>query len=250
VRRSRGRVVLVGDSNAAHYTEAVVAAANRAGYTATVLTYPGCPFVDLEVVLGADQAGCYPYYKATMAELLRLRPSLVVDAARTDKYVDAYGAGDTGGDQYGLGIPGGPLSRRSAARARLWEEGLLRTLRRLNGVGTPVLVVHPIPIVGATPAACAVVRILASECRASVARESALAELAPIVRIEDDAVHRAPVASAVGFANELCGPATCASERGTTVTYWDPTHLSVDGARMLTGDFFRLVEAHARPRSS
>jgi peptidoglycan/LPS O-acetylase OafA/YrhL len=39
-----GRVLLIGDSHAGHYTEAFLAAADRLGYSADLATFPSCPF--------------------------------------------------------------------------------------------------------------------------------------------------------------------------------------------------------------
>ena len=48
VARPRGQVVLIGDSNAGHFSEAVIRAANRAGFELTIATFSACPFIDLE----------------------------------------------------------------------------------------------------------------------------------------------------------------------------------------------------------
>ncbi|MFC5678857.1 acyltransferase family protein [Aeromicrobium endophyticum] len=44
VEGSRGRLLLVGDSHAGHYSEAFVDAAADLGYSADVVTFPSCPF--------------------------------------------------------------------------------------------------------------------------------------------------------------------------------------------------------------
>ena len=45
---TRGRIALVGDSQAGQYTEPVVRAARRAGYETLVVTLNSCPFADVK----------------------------------------------------------------------------------------------------------------------------------------------------------------------------------------------------------
>ena len=47
VAHSRGDIVLIGDSNSSHFSEAVIRAGRRAGFDVTIATFWGCPFIDL-----------------------------------------------------------------------------------------------------------------------------------------------------------------------------------------------------------
>jgi peptidoglycan/LPS O-acetylase OafA/YrhL len=44
-----GNAVLIGDSQAGHFSEAFIGAANQSRFDATLATMPGCPFVDLNL---------------------------------------------------------------------------------------------------------------------------------------------------------------------------------------------------------
>jgi hypothetical protein len=233
---ARGLVVLLGDSNAGHFTEPVVAAARRDGYDAMVATYYGCPFVGRLVVRPRGGNGpCVQFSTRSIATLLRLHPNLVIAASRTDQYVDTYG----------VGRPGSALTYDTRRRLDLWQSALAQTLRRLNGAGIPVLIVHPIPRLPVPTASCAVVRILDGTCAPSIPRRVVDAELGPVVHVEDRAAAQAPLSTTVGFENVLCGT-RCSSTRGHTEMYIDATHLSIGGAKTLTGRFASLIRARAR----
>jgi hypothetical protein len=88
VTASRGDVVLFGDSNAGQFTEPVVRAANLAGFDATVTTHASCPPLGLRVAqAGGEVRACAEFGAESVKRLVAARPSLVILAARTDKYL-------------------------------------------------------------------------------------------------------------------------------------------------------------------
>jgi peptidoglycan/LPS O-acetylase OafA/YrhL len=88
VTASKGDVVLFGDSNAGQFTEPVVRAANLAGFDATVTTHASCPPLGLRVAqAGGEVRACAEFGAETVKRLVAARPSLVILAARTDKYL-------------------------------------------------------------------------------------------------------------------------------------------------------------------
>jgi peptidoglycan/LPS O-acetylase OafA/YrhL len=135
---ARGTVVLVGDSNAGHFTEPVVRAAKQAGYDVTVATLWSCPFVDLRVEPGEGDfhKACRHFFSGTLTTLERTHPSLVIMASRSDYYVE--------GEEVGLGAPasesGAPRRRGQGcalgARHALGA-GQARPCRRAGSAGAP-----------------------------------------------------------------------------------------------------------------
>ncbi len=235
VAGSRGTVVLIGDSNAGQFTEPFVRAANALRLTGSVATYSSCPFVDLHVLgTNSGDASCWTFDHASLRELLRRRPGLVVIAARTDHYLDD--------PQIGLQPAGGPAVYSAATKARLWRGGLERFLRRVGAAGIPTLVVHPVPALAIDPGTCAVLRVLTASCTATAERRSVDDLLRVSDRIESAAVAAAPKARAISFESLLCS-SVCASARDGRMLYRDSTHLSVDGALTLTPAFERLFRS-------
>jgi len=162
VARPKGTIVLVGDSNAGHFTEPVTRAANANGYDALVVTSSGCPFVDVEITnLAMSPDVCRTFRHQTLRDLVRMHPSLVIMAARTDGVVESTQAGI-------LDPADGRWSRDPAEKARLWRDGLVRVLRPLTASGVPVILVHPVPAIPDLPTACTTAAILSGNCTGSV----------------------------------------------------------------------------------
>ncbi|HET7568426.1 MAG TPA: acyltransferase family protein [Gaiellaceae bacterium] len=238
---SHGSAVLVGDSNAAHFTLPFVRAANRAGLDAVVATYPSCPFLDLrETGNVAPTASCLHYVEGSLAAILARRPNLVVVAMRTD--------GDVGDARIGMApVAGGGYAYDPAAKARLVRQSLRSLARRLAAAGIPLLLVHPIPRLAAfDPSGCAAIRVLLGDCGASVTRAEADAARAPTLRLETGALRGVALARTLDPIGELCTPARCSSRRDGVDLYLDQDHLSRAGALRLTPLFVRAIRAAAR----
>jgi hypothetical protein len=242
VPAAEGTIVLIGDSNAGQFTEPVVRAGNRAGYTVSVATASSCPFVQLRVASGSTDQ-CVRFALGSLPALLRARPSLVVIAARSDAYI--------GQSSVGLALPGrGALAYDQTQKASLWVRGLRDELTALNGAGIPVLVVHPVPVLPVDQNACAVIRVISGGCRASLSRRLIDRQLQTARAAEIAAARGLPSVTALDFENELCGPKRCSTQRGKRIMYRNENHLSVAGALTFTRAFYREITAHARLRAT
>ena len=241
VPQARGRIVLVGDSSAGQFTEPVVQAARKANFNLTVATYSSCPFVDVRVLRASAfkaERICRDFDSGTLAALVRRRPNLVITAARSDQYIEDSSVHLRDGT--------GALIARPDEKARLWEQGLEKTLDRLARAGVPVLVVHPVPAFPKTPDECTTFAILTDGCGSSVTRESVDARLSRARQAEKTAVAAIPGAFAIGFEDRVCARDRCSTSRDGTILARDGEHLSVDGALLLTNDFYRAILARAR----
>ncbi len=240
---SRGKIVLLGDSNAGQFTEPVTRAGNRAGFDVTVATYSSCPYIGLRITrVDGESKRCPAFGTQSIDYLVRSRPSLVVLATRTDFYLQnpkdglAVGSGDD-------------FTYDDAEKAALWRQALRATLRRLNAAGVPVLLVHPIPVLPLDQRTCAVVRVLMGKCSDSESRSSVDSWLRRARRAEKAAVAGLERTWILDFENRLCGKKRCSSVKDGISLYRDSRHLSIDGSLYLAGDFERAIRAHAAPRS-
>ena len=240
VGNARGTIVLIGDSNAGHFTEPFLEAAANVGFDAVVATNNGCPFLDVRVdgtVSGIE--GCRRFYLGSLAWLTQRRPNLVVTAARSDRYIEGplvrLGASAAGG-----------LSHDAATKARLWENGLESMLRRLAGADIPVVVVHPTPQLQTQATDCAAVRILLRRCLDSIERGELERIQRRAVLAERRAVAGVPTATAVSFRDALCEPRACPSRRDGIDLYRNSNHLSVAGSLTLIQDLEAAIKRHAR----
>jgi peptidoglycan/LPS O-acetylase OafA/YrhL len=242
VSHPRGTIVLLGDSNAAHFTEPVVRGGNRAGYDVTIATPSSCPYLGLRLkrVTGENKL-CPIFGSQSLAYVARSKPSLLILATRTDFYLQH--------STERLGLVGkGKLTSNSKAKARLWRLTLGSELRRLNRAGVPVLLFNPVPVLATDPATCAVVRVLTGTCASSLPRSSVDRWLRLAIMTEDAAAATAPKTWVLNFENQLCDKSRCSTSRNGITLYRDSRHLSVDGALSLTGKIQRAIVAHAVPR--
>ena len=235
VAHPRGRIVLVGDSNAAQFTEPVVRGGTQAGYDVTVAPLTGCPFIRLRVFgTGVGESACYGFDSKSLRSLLRHPPSIVVIANRDDLTMGLSRIGFRGP----LGV-----TYDSSVKADLWAQGLGQTLMSLNHAGVRVVLVRPVPLMRVAPSDCAVIRVLTTTCRNSIRRADANAALQAAVSAESKAASGAPMTSVVNLERGLCGVTRCSTIRSGTILYRDADHLSAAGARTLTPAFYRAFAA-------
>lgn len=242
VPRAKGSVVLIGDSNAGHFTEPIVRAANRDGFDATVATLHSCPFANVELLDGdVTLDECRRFVEGSVAELIRRHPSLVIVAQRTDNYLE----------NFGLARPDGSgASYEPEAKAKLLSRGLGDTLGTLERAGIPVLLVHTIPKVPGPSTGCAVLLVLTRSCVGSISRSLADRRLRPSERVERAAAAAAGRTATISFENDFCSTTTCRSVRSNVLLYRDPTHLTVNGSLTLTKPFQEAILAHAHAASA
>jgi hypothetical protein len=237
-------VVLVGDSNAGHFTEPAAAGANAAGYDFTVRTFPDCPFVDLRVTpAGHGRTGphCRRFVAASLAGMEQAPPALVILAASGPLYLSSTATFQDPRT--------GRTATTSASKARMWTVGLGRTLERLDAVGVPAVVVHTVPqwrVWDPRDCANALVYLSPHSCGADQTRAEVAAFRRDAIAADDAALRRVPGTVGVDFLDDLCAR-ECRTNRGDFWIYRDGRHLSVDGARRLTPRFREIVEADARP---
>jgi hypothetical protein len=235
---AHGTVVLIGDSNAGHFTEPFVAAAQQAGYNATVATPSGCPFIQLQLAnTKMGYSDCNRFNAAALPELIRQRPNLVVISGRSDIYLTR--------SDFSLRTNSGRSAPSRASKARIWLAASKSEITALNRAGVPVVVIDPVPQMESTVVGCAVILLLTDKCGGSVSRAAADRDLETTREI-NTAATAGKHAWVVSFENELCGRTRCWSKRNGTILYRDVDHLSIPGAEMLTSPFASRVISHAR----
>ncbi len=228
----KGEIVLLGDSNAGHFTEPAARAANRLGYDFTVATSPNCPFVDLQPH-GAQTrpAACTASNARLRRELEANPPSLAIIAASTPTYL---------ANQTTFHEPSGAVATTAAAKAAAWQRGLGRTLNQLDEAGIPTLVVHAVPQwLTWDPIGCAAIRVQLdpASCGVTQSRTEVAEFRRRALAAEERATQEATSASTVDFIDAICAPTTCATNRGNRWLYRDGRHLSVPGSLTLTTAF-------------
>ena len=238
VAQARGEVLLLGDSNAGHFSEPVIQAANAAGYDVTVVTLAACPFIDLRIYSNdvANQA-CQSFLASTLAGIEKRRPKLIILATASDGYIEepSTALGTT---------PDSVPAHHPAEKARLWSTGLSSVLTRLSA-SAPVLLVHPIPRFRTwTLDSCAAYKVWFDplSCAGTTTRIEVDAWRQRAVQSELSAAAPSPRVRTLELADILCPEATCRVLRDGVWIFRDGAHLSVPGSLTLIGVFRTAIE--------
>ena len=241
--QARGTVLLLGDSNAGHFSEPVIAAANAAGYNVTIATLAACPFVDLQIFSnGVPNERCQAFVATALAEIEKFRPNLIILATATDGYIEEPSTTLRVNHE-------SALAQNPTDKARLWSAGLSSVLARMTH-SAPVLLVHPIPRFRTwTLASCAAYKVWLDpmSCAGTTPRGEVDAWRQRSVQSELAAISSNPGARALELADTLCPLPTCAVAKGEMWTFRDGAHLSVPGALTLAGEFETAIRRQARP---
>lgn len=246
----RGAVVLVGDSNAGHFSEGVLAAAEQSALDVTIQTRPACPFVDL-VLDGDKTQTCRSFYEEQLDLLEEERPAVAVIANATDVYIED--------DDFRVAAgPDEPFGDSPDDKAVLWEAALQRTVDAVTALGIEVVVVHPVPRFdeGWDPRSCAAVLLRWSpeRCALTDDTQAMLDRRSRAIDAEEAAIEGLAGAEALDPAPLLCPEDRCSMTRGDTWWWRDWNHISVAGSEALeplfTESFDGVGEPPAGPTGS
>jgi len=240
VARPTGHVVLIGDSNAGHFTEGLTRGAKEAGWDATVRTKSSCPFVDLVPIPNHTPAlNCRAFVTDSVQGLIDADPDLVVIASSSDTYLS--------NPDWEFGSPNGRQTFRTPAeKAAAWAGGLERVVRPLRDHGIEVVVVHPVPKFGDwDPNDCAVIRWLRdrASCGRTLATATMLRDEASAATAEQQAA-RATGSETMDLSAAVCPGARCSALRDGVWRWRNGDHISVPQSELLADRFGALLRRH------
>jgi hypothetical protein len=243
VEKPKGRVVLLGDSNAGHFVPAASAASKLDGYDFTIGTYPECPFVDLVITQPQSQQSssrCRNFVSATLRQLVKAKPALVMLGASSPLYL-------TNTTTFHDPVTGETTSSRDA-KAKLWTTGLHRVVQKLADAHIPVVVLSTVPQWPSWSAKnCAEIRVYLAprSCGTSEGLASVASYRNQAIKAEHDAIRGLPNVVSVDFVNDLCPGGRCTTNRGDLWIYSDGMHLSARGSRTLIDHFKAFIQTDA-----
>ena len=234
---SAGRpIVLLGDSNAAHFSEALIEASDELDRSLVIAAATGCPFLDTDFTQsafsGKQQKQCQRYIQNTL-EWLRSQPPSTVVLASSDRIVAS------GGFTF---LPSGARGN-SPEGQETFREALVETVRQIQRAGHTVVLVQVVPHWSGRggmpewdPSDCSITDIESDRCTAS----------APVaLAIQSSSVSRAALqaaASATGavildLIDRMCPNGTCSTMQGDQFAYRDGSHISPQMSRLLADEF-------------
>jgi peptidoglycan/LPS O-acetylase OafA/YrhL len=237
-------VFLVGDSNASHFSESVIAASRALGRPMTMRTAAACPFIDVHRQVGttyeAPDRACRQYYETTLAWLEGQRAGTVVIAS-TEGYWS--------GGEAAIGPTPQDVSRVVTARSAALTSGLTRTVEALREAGHDVVLVQSVPhpaFTGHTgvPESCSVLALATRTCVLSVPRAEVETVQAPS-RATIAEVAASTGATVLDLRESFCDATSCSLDRDGELLYQDPMHLTVAASRAFTSRFAEALEPSA-----
>lgn len=243
---SKGNVVLIGDSNAGHYSEAFITAAQGLGMSATVQTRSSCPFVDLYLQNGDGDADtqCRDFYTSRLDWLLSVRPNLVVIAGASDSIIQSA-------PKLGRST-NGPWIADQSAKQDLWTSALTSTIKRLSTAAIPTIVVNPVPRFPGwpDPDLCAPFRIIVNQegCGSKVKRSTALAYGRRAIEAERNAASSVPGTQVFDPWPTLCPSRMefCRTNNGKEWLFRNWNHLTTNGSSRLATPLEKAMSSAAR----
>jgi peptidoglycan/LPS O-acetylase OafA/YrhL len=238
---SRGRIVLIGDSHASMWSEAVIGAGNELGYDVSIATMSGCPVFGGPALRDRDgepDTDCREFADRSIRELVELRPDLVLVAAASQGLLTGEG------EDSRWTRPDGSWTERPDEIAQLYGAGLAELVDELDSAGVPTTVIHDVPYHAFTNAKCSWLRdrLSATGCASVRTRSEAHDELAASRQPELAAVEGSPLATTLDPLPWLCDGSQCATFGRDTWLYRDRDHLSVPAARLLVPEMRRALE--------
>lgn len=219
-------IYLVGDSNADHFSDGIILAAEALDRPVFSSTASACPFVDVPLLntakSDAQNENCRAYVSATLEHLLVSTPGTVIISA-TDSYW-----GDT------IHRVGTAMDANEKTRA--FETGLTSTAGALERAGHAVILVQAIPRWEGedTLVDCSLLSILSENVGCS--QEMPVLRALERQRSVREAVVRATQGSGATLLDPwdvLCSDVTCTSTDGDLLRYRDATHITVAQSKLL-----------------
>ena len=235
-------IYLVGDSNADHFSEALIATAKSASRPLVGLTQDGCFYLPASIGM-EDQSkedSCGRYTDGTQDYLVTAKPGLVVIA---NSYLEFR---DSKSDA--VGVLGEPPSQDPEVKLRALSSGLSSGVRTLQDAGHTVMLVQAVPHWGDSMTSlmwetCSMLDMLTVQCSRTMSMAEILARQGPAAEVVA-AVARETGAEVLDVSSELCPDGTCSSVAPDgLVRYRDGTHITVDQSVALTGTFERAIAA-------
>ena len=233
-------IYLLGDSNAGHFSEAVIEAATALDRPVMIFTVHGCPFMDIREYLSSNyvpqEPGCPEYVQSTLEWLTGQPSGLVILSSSSSPWSPP---------EFST-IESKPWSMTTVSSGYL-ESVITKTVRELQDMGNQVLLVMTVPHFSMSPyqldySRCSIWDIQGEGCTQWMPQEvtdRAQGDLRAAIA----GAAAATGADVLDLRDNLCSHSVCSSRRGELVLYSDGGHLSVAASESLALVFADRINA-------
>ena len=229
-RQSDIRVLLIGDSQAAALSEAVLTLAQEIGASHEILFGNSCPFHERPNEIRPD---CDLIQEEFASSISSFRPTVVLVANASDLYVTRGGFGKPDTQ---IRRADGSLPSNYEEALENWLDGIVAALESVSSSRTPIIYVQMVPV--------ATIHSDSVLSRSSRVKPFALSEgfdRNSIVAAERKALSGIPNITLFDPASVLCPGDKCALFREGRPIYADRYHLNTRGALLLSPSLRDLV---------
>lgn len=212
-KNSKKRVVLFGDSHALQWGPALVPLAKKRGWRLITVLRAGCPIANV-----LTEKRCARWRGKALRKIEKLRPTNIIISTSI-------------GNRYR--IKQRNLSRK--ASERLLRAGMVRTIKRLNRIGslvenrTRIKLIRDQVIAPFVPADC----LRRNDGRTGKCSFRDKRKFGP--GFDWVAAKRTGIGPTIDPVKALCGPEWCSPTKGRILKYRDADHITATYARTLTG---------------
>lgn len=217
------KVVLFGDSHAAQWLTPLASAAKSQDWELRAWTKTTCPWPEVDIWMPSRKAfypNCNSWRENTLADIVALKPYLVVLGALSDYRGYLYDGGRLSGEAY----------------RRTWETAMLATIDRLQAAGIAVVVIEDNPSLYKSYRDCLALG------RGDCGRERKAAT-ASAVEVADFLKTTRPALRIVSLNDQICDDARCPAIRGGQILYRDSNHITATYAGTFAPIFDELLAA-------
>ncbi len=232
-------IYLVGDSQAGHYSSAVINAGAELSRPVTISTAPSCPYIDGFINVSRPKPrwsaeGCRAFFRAAQKWLESAEPGLVI-ISNTPNYLLS--------DKIGLSLTRSDYVTDPAQKEPIYAEGFLRAIKALRAAGHQVLLPDPGPMFEWNPQVCTTISVLSKACNTSVLMSVMEAEQIPVTRVVDNTAATTG-SSTIDIRPQLCPDGMCIAvpSNGVPITR-DGGHITVPASESLAPNFRDAIEA-------
>lgn len=228
----KGDVLLIGDSSAGQFTEAVTGARSELSLNVRVATMWGCPFISLTFfVEGEEHTECEHFVAENLNWIRQHPPDLVVLSVASDYYIAT--------DLFEVAPQGATALAQSPQRkAAVWQGALRQTIDAIIAAGSRVLLVHTIPKFsrGSNPYTVSPFRLMVDPdgVAGTQLRTQVEANRLMGLQAEVDAARDLEGVSTIDVIDQICPGTNCSTLRGSTWMYRDRNHISISASEDLT----------------
>jgi len=227
-------IVLVGDSNAGQFSEAVIAAGEALGRPVTIISTNGCPFMDVRDVTTPDPGSCGDYVARAIDHLTASAPGTILIGSSSLPYAPAEFA-TTGTYETGGPAPGADYT----------ASVLTRAAKTLTSGGQQVVLMQVIPHFTTPPYVyaldrCTVWSLISGSCSVDMPRTFSDAAQ-ETMRTAFSMAARDSGVTLLDLRGDLCPQGTCRTQRDGRTLYLDGGHISVEESLSLAPRFITAL---------